>query len=372
MSLHAANMDPVDSRRSEDPFAGVVCPVLRASLREVAAELAPRWDPGSEDEASFNHELTRRALRLDGGAAGRGLQGGGGRPDGLDARAEAILLAALRRSLLEQWRRRDLAVDPDRVLELLYSIDRLAEELAPGPGGLEARLAEPDAFGLLAEVAHDLRSPLTSILFLSEAMRNGHSGSHTLLQQRQLGLIYSAALGLTGVANDLMTAAQERGSGQLEEAAAFSLHESCEAVREMVEPMAEAKEIDLRFNVNCFGHRTGHAGPLGRVLLNLVTNAIRFTHEGGAVDVVLDPLGPDTVKVSVSDTGRGISPELQARLFEPFQKSHGREGYFFAASGLGLSIVRRLLERMDSKLTIESEVGMGTTFSFALRLPAPH
>ena len=138
------------------------------------------------------------------------------------------------------------------------------------------------------------------------------------------------------------------------------------------EPMAESKRVALRFGVQCFGHRVGHPGPLARVLLNLTTNAIKFTREGESVDVLADPVARDSVEISVNDTGRGISPEQKARLFQPFQKSQGRKGFFFASSGLGLSIVRRLLGGMDSELAIESEAGKGTRFSFTLRLPTPH
>ena len=136
--------------------------------------------------------------------------------------------------------------------------------------------------------------------------------------------------------------------------------------------MAEAKQIALRFAVLCSGHRVGHTGSLGRVLLNLTTNAIKFTPEGGSVDVHAASVARDTVEISVRDTGRGISPEQRARLFQPFQKSSGREGFFFAPSGLGLSIVRRLLEKMDSELAMETEVGQGTQFSFVLQLPTPN
>ena len=145
-----------------------------------------------------------------------------------------------------------------------------------------------------------------------------------------------------------------------------------EAVREMVAPQAEAKRIRLRFGVQCADHRHGHPGRIGRVLLNLTTNAIRFTPEGGSVEVLADPLAHDTVRVSVRDTGQGIPPEQMAQLYEPFQKFQGREGFFFAASGLGLSIVRRLLEGLDSELTVDSKVGQGTRFSFVLSLPTPH
>ncbi len=373
MSSNAPDLNPVRDRPSRDPFAGVHCPALRSALREVSAECAPRWVSGSgDDEPSLIRTLMHLARRLDRGGDGS-VSKNGDLHETRDAKAGIILLAAIRRDLLEQWLRKDLAVDKDRILTLLHSIDFLTEDLVRGAEeDLETRLAEPDAFRLVAEVAHDLRSPLTSILFLSEALRNGHSGSLTALQQRQLGLIYSAALGLTGVANDLMSVADEQTSAHFEETTAFSLHETFQAVREMVEPMAESKRITLRFDVHCFGHRVGYPGPLSRVLLNLTTNAIKFTREGGSVVVVADPVARDSVEISVRDTGRGISAEQRARLFQPFQKSQGRKGFFFASSGLGLSIVRRLLEGMNSELVIESKVGHGTRFSFTLVLPTPH
>ena len=369
MRADAPDLSPINERQSSDPFAALFCPALRTALREVYAQWAPQWAASSDGEPSIDHVLMRLALLLDRVGDGGALYGNGGGQETLD-HADVRLLTAIRRSLLEQWRREDLIVDRDRVLSLLYSIDLLAE--VPAIEGSEHPVAEADTFRLVAEVAHDLRSPLTSILFLSEALRNGQSGSLTELQKRQLGLIYAAALGLAGVTNDVMTIAQEQSSGQFDEAVAFSLHETFEAVREMVGPKAETKRIQLRFGVRCSGHRHRHPGPLGRVLLNLITNAIRFTPDGGSVEVLADPVARDTVQVSVRDTGEGIPPEQMARLYEPFQKSQGREGFFFAASGLGLSIVRRLLEGMDSELIVESEVGEGTRFSFVLSLPTPH
>jgi signal transduction histidine kinase len=108
------------------------------------------------------------------------------------------------------------------------------------------------------------------------------------------------------------------------------------------------------------------------VILNLTTNAIKFTGEEGSVEVRADSVAWNAVEISVRDTGRGIPPENRAQLFQAFQKAQGREGFFFAPSGLGLSIVRRLLKDMDSELSIESEVGQGTRFSFVLNLPVTH
>ncbi len=223
MLADASGLNPVDERRSSDPFAAVFCPALQTALREVSAEWAPHWTNGSDGESSIDHALMRIAIRLDRVGDGRVLYEDGEGQETLE-HTDVRLLAAIRRSLLEQWHREDPIVDQDRVLALLHSIDLLAE--APAIEGFEPLMPETNAFRLVAEVAHDLRSPLTSILFLAEALRNGQSGSLTELQKSQLGLIYSAALGLAGVSNDLMTIAQEEASRQYDEAVAFSLHDT--------------------------------------------------------------------------------------------------------------------------------------------------
>jgi len=361
----------VQEYRSRVHFSHVRCPALRTAVREICAEWSSSW-AAEGSPLPLDSVLTRLARRVDQATKStrvkeKQIDGG---QDTASALIEMRLLGALRVSLLRQWRRRQKGVDQARVLSLLSSIEQLTGEAVEREAeGSEAETAEAEAFRLVAHVAHDLRSPLTSILFLSEALRNGQSGYLSEVQRHQIGLIYSAALGLTGVTNDLMTLAQQQACGFSEDEVAFSVPETFDAVREMVAPMAEVKGINVRFAVHCFGHRVGHPGPLGRVLLNLTTNALKFTDEGGTVEVLADSTARDMVEVSVQDTGRGITPERLAELFRPFQKSSGSERDFFASSGLGLTIVRRLLEQMNSELTIDTEVGRGTRFSFVLRLP---
>ncbi len=131
MLAETPELNTVDERRSGDPFAAVACPALRMSLREVSAEWTPRWPLASESASSIEDTLMRLALRLDGVSDGNVLPEDGGRWQTHDARTEVRLLAAIRRDLLEQWRRKDLAIDQDRLLALLHSIDVHA---APGPG----------------------------------------------------------------------------------------------------------------------------------------------------------------------------------------------------------------------------------------------
>jgi signal transduction histidine kinase len=230
-----------------------------------------------------------------------------------------------------------------------------------------SRLTDPDGFELLVEVAHDLRSPLTSITFMAETLRAGYSGDLTDLQKDQLGLIWSAAFGMMSVFSDLMDLAKERANMFEDAPGPFSISGVFEELRQMVEPMVVVKGIELRMRPPLHEKVTGYRMALFRVLLNLTTNAIKFTEEG-FVEVSAKTLDRDLVEFSVRDTGRAISEEAQETLFEPFKKARDRRGYFFSGSGLGLSIARRYLRAMGSELSFETRPGWGTRFHFELQL----
>ena len=229
------------------------------------------------------------------------------------------------------------------------------------------RLTDPDGFELLVEVAHDLRSPLTSITFMAETLRAGYSGDLTDVQKDQLSLIWSAAFGMMSVFSDLMDLAKDRANMFEDSEGPFAISGVFEELRQMVEPMVVVKGIELKTSPPLHERVSGHRMPLFRVLLNLTTNAIKFTEEG-FVEVSAKTVDQDLVEFSVRDTGRAIAPEAQEHLFEPFKKSRDRRGYFFSGSGLGLSIARRYLKAMDSELSYETRPGWGTRFFFELRL----
>ena len=230
------------------------------------------------------------------------------------------------------------------------------------------RLSGPDGLDLVVEVAHDLRSPLTSILFLAETLRRGRSGPLTPLQERQIGLIYAAAFGLTSVASDVIELARG-GERQLEsDPLPFSVCDILESVRDIVQPIAEEKRLEVRLETPGEGLRVGYPVALSRVLLNLTTNALKFTDEG-SVQVTAREEGPNTIEFSVRDTGRGIPPAAMAMLFEPFRRRQKDRDYAFSGSGLGLSICRKLVEAMRSELKVETAQGAGTRFFFSLELP---
>jgi len=232
---------------------------------------------------------------------------------------------------------------------------------------LRARMRGPDAFELLVEVAHDFRSPLTSILFLAESMRDGNSGQITDAQRSQLGLIYSAALGLASIASDVMDLARKEQDLIGADAEPFALAEVFQRVERTVRPLVEEKGLQLRLVVPERWQAEGHPHALSRVLLNLTTNALKFTDEG-SVELGVRALPHGRIEFYVQDTGRGISPEQQKNLFQPFRRRSptGEGGHYFSSSGIGLSIARRLLKAMGSDLSLDSSDERGTRFSFVL------
>ena len=124
----------------------------------------------------------------------------------------------------------------------------------------------------------------------------------------------------------------------------------------------------MRFTPPATDFRIGYPTALNRVLLNLTTNALKFTTDG-SVEVVARQSARTRIEFSVQDTGRGIPPQVMATLFDAFRRRVKPGEYFFSSAGLGLSICRKLIEAMGGTLTVTSSPETGTRFSFELELP---
>ena len=254
------------------------------------------------------------------------------------------------------------------MLDALDAIESVGAAIEPDRAREFAnQLSAPDGMELVVEVAHDLRSPLTSILFLAETLQRQNSGDLNELQHRQLGLIYSAALGLSEIASNVVEIA--RGGSELaeDEPTPFSVTEILESVLDIVRPMAEEKEIAIRLNPPAADHRLGHPVALSRVLLNLTTNALKFTEEG-FVEIVARENGPSLVEFSVRDSGPGVRSDAHHTLYSPFRRTKQGDRRAFSSTGLGLALCRRLVQAMGSELQYESKRGWGTRFHFELTL----
>jgi len=340
--------------------------VARRALTAAAERVIESVQVG---DASTDGEL-RDTLRVLVDAVERGVRA----PTHLDPRVRTAfgrrLLEELRGALVSEWSGMSIVPDANEMVAVLAGIEGVRQASEPDwDAQFASRLSAPDGLQLVIEVGHDLRSPLTSILFLAETLQRGQSGPVNAAQHRQLGLIYSAALGLSTMASDVIELA--RGGRQLAEdrPVPFSVTDILESVHDIVLPMAEEKGLEVRFAPPAGDHRLGHPQALSRVLLNLTTNALKFT-QYGHVEITARAVGLTRMEFSVQDTGPGINPAALDTLYQPFRPgSEGTDRFTFSGTGLGLALCRRLVEAMGSGLEFATEPEVGTRFHFSIDLP---
>ncbi len=341
-------------------------PSVGGILAQAAERAAAAWVPRDEDGGVTAEEL-RSPLRILCDAAERVAVGGGERVGALPTTVPARrLLECLRRCLLEGAAAGDWS--PEDAVAACLAVERVQALIdADAAQKFADRLTGADALPLVVEVAHDMRSPLASILFLAERLRNDQSGPLTPIQERQLGLIYSAAFGLSALAGDVIELA--RGGDWLmdQDPIPFSVADILRSVGAIVQPIAEEKKLDVRLKSPDADARVGYPAALNRVLLNLTTNALKFTAEG-FVEVTARPRSRTRLEFSVQDSGRGIPPQVMDTLFDAFRRRQRPGDYTFSSAGLGLAICRKLVDAMDGELAVETS-DKGTRFYFELDLP---
>jgi signal transduction histidine kinase len=261
------------------------------------------------------------------------------------------------------WADPALARDTIAVLSAIEEFIRRGERTSTGR--FVARLAGAESVTAVVEIAHDIRSPLSSILFLVDTIRRGKSGPVSPIQERQLGLVYGAALGLSTLSSDLIDAV--RGERLVDgRAVPFSVTEVILGVCAIVDPIGEEKGLPLNVEFPEIDGRIGYPSAIHRVLLNLTSNALRYT-DTGFVSIGCVEYDDDIIEFSIQDTGNGIPDNVLAMLFDGFRPTP--TGMRFSSAGLGLAISRTLLEAMGSTLAVESSPERGTRFSFRLQLP---
>jgi signal transduction histidine kinase len=222
---------------------------------------------------------------------------------------------------------------------------------------------------LLANVSHDLRTPLGAILGHTEMLQRGIYG---VLLDKQLSItqrIISNTTNLTEMVNKLLDEAQlEAGTLQLA-ISSFAPTELIEQLQTTVKVLAEAKGLQLSCHIapDVPPNLSGDPDRLHQILTNLVGNAIKFT-EQGAVKVHI--YRPDKIHwaMQVSDTGPGIPAEAQSYIFEAFRQVDGTATRKHGGSGLGLSIVKQLTSMMGGQVMLESKIEQGSTFTILLPL----
>lgn len=361
--------DGAPAAASEGGACGIPAATWRA-LTAAAADVAASWEP-AEHAASTTVDV-RAALAVILEAVRQHVAETGGAMGRLPAYVPVRrLLERLRRSFLEQAESPDVRAESGEVVRVLRALERVQEALdIDASHRFLARLTGNDAQQLVVEMAHDMRSPLGSILILAERLRAGAGGELAPIQQRQLGLIYSAAFGLSALAGDVIELARGGTTLMDQQPIAFSVSDVLQSILDILRPMAEEKRLAMRCTGPTADVRIGHPAALNRVLLNLATNAIKFTNTG-AVEVACKELDRTRVEFSVRDTGRGIPQHVMTNLFEAFRQRQVPGDYAFSSAGLGLSICEKLVGAMGGALGVDTELEKGTRFHFILELPQP-
>lgn len=228
----------------------------------------------------------------------------------------------------------------------------------------------------LANMSHELRTPLNGILGESQLLREEIYGPLNGRQQDALDNVENCGNNLLGLISDLLDMANiDLGQLQLQ-SQLVDVIPLCLASLQQIEPLARQKQQQLT------SHFPENLGPLWldgqrirQVLVNLLNNAVKFTKPGGhiALEVALEPHSPQPLlRLGVRDTGVGIAPENLAKLFKPFVQVDGGLNRLYGGTGLGLTLVKRIVELHGGQVVVHSQAGVGSCFMVFLPYHTAH
>jgi signal transduction histidine kinase len=252
----------------------------------------------------------------------------------------------------------------DELGALVTDLNRMSEELGQAYRELEAASQHKSDF--LANMSHELRTPLNAIIGFSEVLKDGLFGELTPKQAEYIRDIHTSGHHLLSLINDILDLSKVE-AGRMELAVAkfdlpMTIDNALAFVRERASRHNIALNVDVDARLNSF---VGDERRVKQILLNLLSNAVKFTPEGGSVSVVA--LATDSgVRISVKDTGIGISKENQSLLFQAFQQVRSEDGAKREGTGLGLALAKRITEMHGGSIWVDSEPGKGSTFTFTL------
>jgi signal transduction histidine kinase len=245
---------------------------------------------------------------------------------------------------------------------------RAIEELRDARRAAEAANRAKSDF--LAKLSHEIRTPLGTIVGMADLLTETPPGPE---YRECVEMLRRASQALFGLVNDVLDLSKIE-AGRLElHRTAFSPLELMEAVVQLLRPAAEQKGIRLLSDLNAAVPPmiVGDAGRLRQILLNLISNAVKFTDEGRVMAGVRADSTPGVLLFTVDDTGIGIPPDKLASVFEDFEQLSASNDRERGGTGLGLGIARRLVELMGGRIWVESEPGRGSRFQFTIRFERP-
>ncbi len=221
----------------------------------------------------------------------------------------------------------------------------------------------------LANVTHELRTPLVSIIGFAELLRDATDNPDADMKRldRFAQNILTSGRSLLDIINDLLDLAKMDAGELTLHLSEFSIIDLCRDLIDFVRPLADKRAQGLRLRVPPeLPAFHGDSGKIKQILYNLLSNAVKFTPTGGSVSLALERDGDDRVRMTVTDTGPGIDPSRHTEIFEKFRQLDSSRTREYEGTGLGLAITRDLAQLLGGSVHVESALGRGASFIVVL------
>jgi PAS domain S-box-containing protein len=221
----------------------------------------------------------------------------------------------------------------------------------------------------LASMSHELRTPLNGIIGFADFLVDGKPGNINAKQKEYLEEISNSGKHLLVLITDILELAKA-GAGEMKfDRVKFSLRQAIEEACALARPIALKKSVRIEVNVSAqLDEVTLDPQKFKQVLYSLFSNAIKFNHNGGKVEIRAEPHGPERFRLTVSDNGVGITAEDIGKLFKNFEQVKSGASRPYEGAGLGLALARKIVELQGGTIGVESQIDKGSSFSVVLPL----
>lgn len=231
---------------------------------------------------------------------------------------------------------------------------------------MEAQEAEQIKNEFLAQVSHELRTPLNAIIGFTDLMTSGISGKLAEKHVEYCGNVSEAAYHLLGQINDILDLERlTRAAGHME-LEPIKVRAEIERLSRMIQPTSAGHDVSLRLDIPDDLEIQADRRAFGTIVSNLISNAVKYSPDGPRIDVTAAKTDADHIEIRVRDEGLGIPAEKLSAVFEAFVRAHETASPTIGGTGLGLPLVRLLVDALGGDIRVESEVDRGTTMIVVL------